>query len=124
MPEGDRYNILVVDDHLVFRRAVGMLLSDEPDFHVAAEAESGKQALDLCQKQNFDVILLDIRLPDISGVEVAHRLIHHGCSARIVMLSMRDEQEVRDALPPGVPFLSKSEPPQAIADTIRQAIGK
>jgi DNA-binding NarL/FixJ family response regulator len=121
MSKNSAIDLLVVDDHPVFRDAVEMLLDPQPDIRIAAMAEDGTTALRLASERSFDVILLDIRLPDISGIDVAHRLVKEGCTASIVMLSMRDEDEVRQALPPGVHFASKASLPAELPEIIRQA---
>jgi DNA-binding NarL/FixJ family response regulator len=84
--------VLVVDDHPSFRRCACTLLEAE-GFEVVGEAEDGASALALAQELAPDLVLLDIRLPDIDGFEVASRLLARDPGLGIVLVSSRDRAE-------------------------------
>lgn len=79
--------IMMVDDHRILREALRGPLGAEPDFQIIAEAASGKEALDLLQTEHPDVLLLDIALPDMTGIEVARQALARFPDLRIVALS-------------------------------------
>ena len=84
--------ILLVEDHRLVREAVRDALSREADFEVIGEVGSSLEAIDRAQTLNPDVIVLDIGLPDFSGIELTHRLRQAGCTAQIVALSAYAEK--------------------------------
>jgi DNA-binding NarL/FixJ family response regulator len=79
--------ILVVDDHPVVREGLMAVLSDEPDFRVVGQAETGEAALVEAVRLKPDVVVLDLRLPGISGTETCERLIRRHAGIRVVMLT-------------------------------------
>jgi DNA-binding NarL/FixJ family response regulator len=81
--------ILIVDDHPSFRASARMLLEAE-GFDVVGEAEDGGSALRAVEELRPDVVLLDVQLPDIDGIEVAARLSENGSGPAIVLTSSRD----------------------------------
>lgn len=90
--EQRRTRVLLVDDHAVFREGLRELLEQRPDIEVVAEAATGLQALE-CMSARPDVIVLDIKLPDIDGIAVCRRIREADGGARIVMLTMYGEDE-------------------------------
>ncbi|AJX00803.1 bacterial regulatory s, luxR family protein [Burkholderia gladioli] len=100
-------NLLLVDDHAIVRQGIRQLLLDRRVADEVAEAESGAEALAAADKGSFDVILLDISLPDINGVEVLKRLKRKLPSTPVLMFSMyREDQYAVRALKAG--YLSKT----------------
>jgi len=86
--------VLVVDDHALFRDGITRLVNKEPDISVVGQAANGREAIELARQLNPDVILMDINMPQISGVEATrtiHRELPH---IRIIGLSMHDDHEV------------------------------
>jgi DNA-binding NarL/FixJ family response regulator len=81
--------VLIVDDHPSFRASARMLLESE-GFDVIGEAEDGASALRAVEELRPDVVLLDVQLPDIDGIEVAARLSENGSGPAIVLTSSRD----------------------------------
>jgi DNA-binding NarL/FixJ family response regulator len=81
--------VLIVDDHPSFRASARMLLEAE-GFEVVGEAEDGRSGLEAVQALKPDVVLLDVQLPDIDGIEVANRLTANGSGPAIVLTSSRD----------------------------------
>ncbi len=85
--------ILVVDDHPVVRQGLRSLLSNHPDLQIIGEAAHAQQALDMARREYPDVVLLDIRLPGMTGIEVARRLRQDCPETRIIMLTSYDDDE-------------------------------
>lgn len=79
--------VLIVDDHPLVRMGIRRLLEDSPDIHVVAEAENGEQALKLAKSHKPDVILLDMKMPDMDGWEVTCRLKKSNSSAKIIVVT-------------------------------------
>jgi DNA-binding NarL/FixJ family response regulator len=73
--ENNPVNILIADDHPIFRHGVRTILEAEPDFRVVGEAKDGKQALELAAKLNPSVLLMDLAMPGTSGLEALSRLV-------------------------------------------------
>jgi len=85
--------ILLVDDHAVVRSGLRMLLESQTDLLIVGEASDGQHAIQLAQDLDPDIILLDITLPDISGVEVTRRLQQAGCRSNIIALTIHEDQQ-------------------------------
>ena len=114
-------NLLLVDDQNAYRQGLAELLSLEPDLSVVGQAENGQKAIALTQKQQPDVILMDVRMPICNGVE-ATRIIHQRYPwIRILVLSTFDEDEyIWQSLQFGaLGYLLKSTPATQLADAIR-----
>lgn len=112
--------LLLVDDHLIVRRGLASLLDDEPDLSVVAEAGSGEEAIAMAKECEPDVIILDLRLRDMSGIEVAGELK----GFQILMLSsFMQEEDVRRAFDAGVlGYVPKDKSSEELLDAIR-AVG-
>jgi len=94
--------ILLADDHAVVRQGLKALLEDEPDFSVLGEASTGLEAIRLCNELKPDIIVLDIMMDDLSGIEVARQVRDAMPRTEIVMLSMYgDKKHVLEALQAG-----------------------
>jgi DNA-binding NarL/FixJ family response regulator len=83
--------IVIVDDHAIVREGIRQVFASDPGIDVVGEASDGREAVDLVLKEAPDVVLLDITMPDTSGVEVARMLRERSATARILMLSVHDE---------------------------------
>ena len=112
--------VLVVDDHPLFRMGLAMALTGE-GFTVAGEAENGKQALERARRGDVDVVLLDIRMPEMDGIEVCRGLTAGGGGPAVVMLTTYEEPGViRAARQAGAKaFLSKETAPRELARLLR-----
>ena len=94
--------IMMVDDHKLVRKGLKSLLGDFPEIDVVAEAQNGKDAIEKARTCKPDVILLDIGLPDISGVNVVKKILEANPEQKIVMLTSHcDENEIVGALSAG-----------------------
>lgn len=105
-----KIRILIVDDHFVVRLGLKEAIDGEPDLVVAAEASTGAQALELYRKHIPDIVLMDVRLPGMNGIEATVAIRSEYPSAKIVFLSTFDsEEEVYRALQAGArSYLLKS----------------
>ena len=88
-----RLRLVVVDDHALFRRGLVGLLKDMAEFEVVGEAEDGLQALDLIQKVKPDVVLLDVNMPRMDGIQVVQTLHSKRFNTRILMLTISQEDD-------------------------------
>jgi DNA-binding NarL/FixJ family response regulator len=86
-------HLLIVDNHTLFRQGLVSLLQSEPGFEVAGEAGSGEEALKLVPKIQPDVVLMDVKMPGIGGVEATRRLVEATPQARVLMLTVSEEEE-------------------------------
>jgi DNA-binding NarL/FixJ family response regulator len=110
-------SVMLVDDHLIVRRGLASLIGDEPDLSVVAEASSGEEAIALASVHRPDVIVLDLRLRDMSGIDVAEALRGH----KILMLSsFMQEEDVRRVFDAGIyGYLSKDKDSTELLKAIR-----
>ncbi len=116
--------ILLCDDHAVVRQGYASLLSAMLDECEIIEADNGWDAVSLWQQQAADVAVLDINLPDISGIEVARRILQRAPDARILFFSMYDELPmVKQALDAGaLGYITKSSSPEVLLDAVRKVL--
>lgn len=89
----DKINIVLLDDHQMFRDGVKAVLGDENNIELIGETGSGKELFDLLTKVKPNLVITDISLPDISGIEVASRLTKLYPTVKILMLSMHTNEE-------------------------------
>ncbi|HJY04796.1 MAG TPA: response regulator transcription factor, partial [Bryobacteraceae bacterium] len=95
--------VLCVDDHPLVRKGVAAILSTESDLRLLAEAATGRQALELFRQHVPDITLMDLRLPDISGIEVTREIRKEFPDAKVIALTSYDgDQDVYRALEAGV----------------------
>jgi len=123
-PKTPAKRILIVDDHPMMRKGLAQLIDNEPDLKVSAEADTAGQAIDLVAKQKFDLALLDISLPDKSGLELIKDI--HALSPELPMLvvSMHDEMIYAERVlrAGGRGYIMKQEGGGKFLDAIRQVL--
>jgi DNA-binding NarL/FixJ family response regulator len=85
-------DIVVVDDHRVVREGIRAILARDPEFRVVGEADDGAEALHVCQETNPSLVLMDISLPGVNGIEATVQLVRHFPNAKVVILSMCDDE--------------------------------
>lgn len=85
--------IVLVDDHFLVRDGIRALLEDEEQYEVVGEASDGIEAIELVQSLQPDIVICDIRMPEISGIETVQKLTSLGVSSKAIMLSMHDSDE-------------------------------
>jgi DNA-binding NarL/FixJ family response regulator len=103
--------ILIADDHEVARKGIRSLLEEHPGWEVCGEAKDGREAVDLATQLNPDILLLDIGMPNLNGLDAARQILALNPEARILILTVHDsEQVVREVLAAGARgFLLKSD---------------
>jgi DNA-binding NarL/FixJ family response regulator len=115
--------ILIVDDQALVRAGFRMILDAQPDLEVVGEAADGSTAIDAVRTLRPDVVLMDIRMPGVDGIEATRRLTEAGVPSKIVILTTYDLDEyVFDALAAGASgFLLKHVPPEELVRGVRVA---
>jgi DNA-binding NarL/FixJ family response regulator len=86
-------NIIIVDDHSLFRNGMKLLLSTAANFSVMAEASNGKEFLSLLEHMSPDVVLMDINMPEMNGVQATAKALEKNPGLKIICLSMYGEEE-------------------------------
>jgi DNA-binding NarL/FixJ family response regulator len=117
--------VLVADDQSMVRAGFRMLLAGEEDIEVVAEASNGLEAVDKAARFDPTVVLMDIRMPELDGLEATRRILAADDSARILILTTFDLAEyVYEALRAGASgFVLKDEPPEQLLAAIRTVAG-
>ena len=118
-----RLRILIADDHEIVRHGVRNLIENEPDFEVCAEASIGRDAVNLGEKFQPDVAILDLSMPDLNGLEAARQLKKLSPKTAILIFTMHDaEQLVHEVFNAGVSgYVLKSDAGQHLVTAIRTA---
>ena len=113
--------VVLVDDQAMVRTGLRMVLAAEPDIEVVGEAADGAAGVRVVTEQQPDVVLLDVRMPGVDGLEAARRILAAGLPTRVVVLTTFDEDEyVTAALRAGVSgFLLKVAPPEDLVAAVR-----
>lgn len=116
--------ILLTDDHAVVRQGYASLLAAMLDTCEIIEAASGRECLNLWQQHQPDALILDINLPDISGIETGKRILQRDAGARILFFSMYDELPmVQQALDAGaLGYITKSSSPEVLLEAVRKVL--
>src|SRR4051794_30378514 len=109
-------SVVIADDQAVVRGGLRMILEAQEDIEVAGEASDGREALDLVRTLDPDVVLMDIRMPELDGIEATRRVAATGADSRVLVLTTYGMDEyVYDALKAGAAgFLVKTEAPQRL----------
>jgi DNA-binding NarL/FixJ family response regulator len=115
--------VLIADDQALLRGGFRMILESQHDLEVVGEAADGHEALALARELSPDVVLMDIRMPELDGLEAARRLLADSDSPRVLMLTTFDENEyVYEAMKAGASgFLLKEIQPEQLAEAVRVA---
>ncbi|MBR8653465.1 response regulator transcription factor [Achromobacter sp. Marseille-Q0513] len=117
--------ILLVDDHTLFRSGLRLLLQRQPDFEIVAEAGDGVEGLKRAKELKPDVVLLDLNLPGLSGLETLQLLVQDLPSCAVIILTVSEEaDELGQALRDGARgYLVKNIDAEALTSAIRRAAG-
>ena len=113
--------VLIADDHAIVREGIRHVLSTDPDFNVVGEASGGEAAVALAQLLQPDVVVLDLSMPDLPGLEAAQRIRRDVPDAAILILSIHDHREyVLRSIEAGTQgYLRKDSSPNALRNAIR-----
>ena len=114
--------LLIVDDHPAFRRGLELMLSDVDDIEVVAQAASGEEAVELAAQATPDVVLMDLSLPVMDGLEATRRIRRELPEVQVIGLSMFNERERGAAMltAGAAAYLSKSGRIDVLLETIRR----
>lgn len=86
------FQVLIVDDHKIMRDGIKAILRHSDDFEVMGESDNGTDAVQICKNKRPDIILMDIGLPGLNGIETTTEILRHYPDAKIVILSMYDDE--------------------------------
>jgi DNA-binding NarL/FixJ family response regulator len=116
--------VAIVDDHAVVRGGLQQLLSSESDIDVVGTANDGAEAYQLVQSAKPDVVLMDLSMPNVDGIEATRRIVRDSPDVHVVVLtSFADKQRILDALEAGaVGYLLKDADPAEVAAAVRAAV--
>jgi len=116
--------VVIVDDHPLFRRGLAQLLAMEASLRVVAEAESGAGLARLCAEHEPDLVLLDLNMRGVGGLEALSDLKDAGCEARVVILTVSDQAEdLVAAIRAGADgYLLKDMEPEDLLEEVREAL--
>src|SRR5271154_641247 len=102
VPSGKAIRIVIADDHIAVREGLNAIISQEPDMTVVGEASTGRAAIEVCRKCRPDVALLDLRMPEMDGLQAIEEIRREDASARIVVLTaFETDNEVARAVKAG-----------------------
>lgn len=116
--------ILLAEDQLMVRQGLKMMIESDEEMEVVGEANNGKEAIQICEKQAFDIAILDIRMPEMDGIETAKVIQSRWPQTKILMLTTFDDnQYVLEALKIGVSgYILKSGDTESLLRSIRSAL--
>ena len=122
MSEPAKIRVFSVDDHPLLREGIAAVVNNEPDMVMVAQASNGREAIQQFRDQQPDVTLMDLRLPDISGIDAMIAIRQESPDARVVMLTtFEGDVEIQRALAAGARgYILKNMPPRELVGVIRQ----
>jgi DNA-binding NarL/FixJ family response regulator len=116
--------VLLVDDHPVFRKGLRLLLGEEPDMTVVGEAGDGREAIDRVRDLSPDVVVMDITMPNLNGIDATRRIISEFPDTKVVSLSIHGGKRfVEDMLRAGTTgYILKESAPEELVKSIRAVV--
>src|SRR5512132_1930705 len=116
-----KIRILLADDHAVVRQGFKALLGAQPDMEIVGEAANGREAVELAEQGKPDIVVMDVAMPELNGIEATRRLLASLPHTRVIALSMhKDSVYVREVLRAGARgYLLKDSPPADLLSAIR-----
>ena len=120
--EPGKIGVLVVDDHPITRFGIAAIIQATPDMTVVAQAGSGEEAVELYEKHIPDIVLMDLRLPGMSGVEAIRTVVARHRQARFVVLTTYEgDEDIHQALQAGArSYIVKGMPHEALVNALRR----
>ena len=122
MSDPAHIRVFSVDDHPLLREGIAAIINNQPDMQMVAQAATGSEAIQLFRQHQPDVTLLDLRLPDMSGIDVLIALRSEFPEARVIMLTtFEGDVDIRRSLEAGARgYMLKNMPPKDLVEAIRQ----
>lgn len=116
-----KIRVLLADDHQILREGLASLLADEPDMEVVGEAGDGQEAIELARSTDPDVILMDVTMPGVDGIQATRQITSERSTVRVIGLSMHEEEDMAKAMRAAgaTAYLSKGGPSEALIAAIR-----
>jgi DNA-binding NarL/FixJ family response regulator len=123
-PPGGAIRVLVVDDHDLFRTGLSSLLGAQPDIEVVGQASGGRMGVRLANEVRPDVILMDVRMPDLQGPDATREILESNPGMRVLVLTVSsDDADVAEALDAGAcGFMAKDTPIDDMTVALRAAV--
>ena len=115
--------LLIVDDHALVRQGLRGILEREQDIEVVGEAHNGREAVDLCRALGPNLVLMDVRMPEMDGLEATRIINHERPEAGVLMVTMHDNQDyMREAAKAGAAgYVLKDAPRDELIGAVRRA---
>lgn len=121
--DANAIRILLVDDHKIVREGLASILRTQEDFEIVAEASDGRTAIDLVHRTQPQVVIMDVTMPEMSGVEATREIMSRHPHLRVIGLSMHEKADMEEAMKSAgaVAYLTKGGPAEQLIGAIRQA---
>ena len=115
--------LLIADDHALVRQGLRGILEREPDIEVVGEAHNGREAVDLCRALGPNLVLMDVRMPEMDGLEATRAIKHERPEVGVLMVTMHDNQDYRrEAAKAGAAgYVLKDAPRDELIGAVRRA---
>lgn len=119
------YKVFLIDDHALFRKGVGQIINADPSFEVIGEASSGQEGLDLAQILRPDLVLIDLNMKGLNGIETLRRFKETDLVAKFIVITVSDaEDDLLEALRAGADgYLLKDMDPEDLCANIKKVAG-
>jgi DNA-binding NarL/FixJ family response regulator len=115
--------LLIADDHALVRQGLRGILEREPDIEIVGEAHNGREAVDLCRALSPNLVLMDVRMPEMDGLEATRAIKHERPEVGVLMVTMHDNQDyMREATKAGAAgYVLKDAPRDELIGAVRRA---
>jgi len=122
----DVIRVVLADDHHIIRQGLASLLRAEPDIEVVGEASNGMEAVKLARSLQPDIVVMDVSMPVLGGVDATVEIGRDMPSIRVIGLSMHEEGEISSAIQMAgaVAYVTKGGPPKSLVEAIRKAMNR
>ena len=123
--QGSPARIVIAEDHALVRSGLRLMLEDEPDLKVIGEAENGREAVELCRRVRPDLVLMDVRMPDMDGLTATREIKQELPRTSVVIVTIQENTDyLFDALKAGAAgYILKKARPDELLGTVRKVLG-